>query len=128
MKIYFVFLRYSSVSLLTALIDYVVFAVAFLGSRRILLSMLLARSMAATFQFLMSYSFVFKAKQDKWLSIIKYLIVLGALTATAFSAIRACDEWLGVSPLISKVFIEGTIFIVSFLLLRDFVFAPADSD
>jgi putative flippase GtrA len=128
MKIYFVFLRFSSVSLMTAGIDYIIFALSFLFTGKVLVSMLLARLVAASFQFVMSYAFVFKDRQDKLPAIAKYGLVLCALTMLALGGIHAFDYFLGVSPLISKVIVEGLIYILSFLLLRDFVFSSADKD
>ena len=128
MKIYFVFFRYCSVSLLTAGIDYTIFAFMYLASRHILLSILLARFVAASFQFYMSYSFVFRAHENRTAAVLKYLAVLTVLTLLAYTGIYIFDALLGVSPLIAKILVEGSIFIVSFLLLRDFVFVPKESE
>lgn len=128
MKIYFVFLRFFSVSLMTAAIDYVIFALFFLMTGRVLIAMISARLLAASFQFIMSYAFVFKDRQDKLPAIGKYILVLCSLTMLALGGIHAFDYFLGVSPLISKVIVEGLIYILSFLLLRDFVFSAADKE
>lgn len=122
-KIYFVFLRFSSVSLITASIDYLVFSIMFLSSSSLLLSMIICRLVAASFQFTVSHSFVFK-KKGSWISAAqRYFVVLLLLSTLSYFGMYSAMKFLNISPLISKVFTEGTIFLLSFLLQRDFVFS-----
>jgi putative flippase GtrA len=128
MKIYFVFLRFSSVSLLTALIDYLVFSLAYTLTGQLLWAMLSGRLLAASFQFAMSFSFVFRQRQRRGRALLKYGLVLIVLTGLAYWGISSLQRYLQWTPYISKLLVEGSIFLLSFLLLRDFVFAEQESE
>ncbi len=122
MKIYFIFIRFSSVSISTAFLDYVVFSIAYFTVHNILYAMIAGRAVAATYQFLMSRTFVFKSHQPGGKALVKYGMVLVFLSVLAYTGIHLCNYFWGMSPFVAKILVEGSIFIFSFLLLREFVF------
>jgi glycosyltransferase involved in cell wall biosynthesis len=123
MRIYFVFLRFSSVSLFTALIDYLVFAAVYFMRPQVLPALILSRSVAASFQFIISQSYVFRNNSRRSSACLKYILVLLALSTASYFGIHSLHVYLGLSPYVGKVVVEGTIFLLSFMLLREFVFA-----
>ena len=74
MRIYFMLLRFSSVSLLTALLDYALFA-ALIVFFPLWLALPLARITAAVFQFVMSARYVFFARGRRWPFLLRYALV-----------------------------------------------------
>lgn len=122
MRIYFVFLRYISVSLLTALIDYLVFAAVYFMRPRVLPALILSRMVAATFQFSMSGKYVFRYHSRRSPACVKYLLVLLVLSTASYFGIHYLHTLFGLSPYAGKIVVEGTIFFLSFMLLREFVF------
>ena len=123
MKIYFVFVRFSSVSITTALIDYAAFAATYHFGDNLLAALVTGRLIGAAFQFAAAHSFVFHEK-GQWLSSsLRYLLVLLVLSTISYFGIDLARSRMGVSPLFSKWVVESVIFTISFLLQRDFVFA-----
>lgn len=114
LKIYFVFLRFSILSLATAAIDYLIFALFLLNSGSLFLSIAAARLGAGTFQFTLGKSWVFKSGNSAASEIVKYCILVVVLMMLSYSLIAPMVTYLNVSPYIAKIIAEGTIFLLSF--------------
>lgn len=121
-KIYFVFFRFCSVSLGAALLDNLTFMFMYLLSKNILVSLVLARILGATFQYLATRGFVFHSHSSIRHSLVKYLIVLFVLSALSAGGIWFLREQYSVQPILSKILIETFVFFLSFAYLRDWVF------
>ncbi len=128
MRIYFIFVRYSSISLTTALIDYVIFAVCLSIGSNLLVAMLGGRSIAAIYQYNMSRSFVFHATSQRIVAIAKYICVLVLVAMLSYTGIWTLVHHLGASPYWVKILVESVLFVLSFLLLRDFVFSKPQQE
>jgi glycosyltransferase involved in cell wall biosynthesis len=76
LKIYFVLFRYITTSLLSALIDNIIFAVTFYFSNSLISSMIFARIISGLFQFSANKSVVFKSGANIYKEAIKYILVL----------------------------------------------------
>jgi glycosyltransferase involved in cell wall biosynthesis len=122
-KIYFVFLRFSLLSLATAAIDYLVFSLSFLSSQNIFFSIVIARLLAGSFQFTFSKYWVFKSSDKIMRELLKYVLLVCALMLLSYGLITPMVLYLGFSPYISKVIAEGLIFLLSFAAQDIFVYA-----
>lgn len=114
LKIYFVFLRFSILSLASAAIDYLIFALVFLYSGSIFLSIAAARLGAGTLQFTLGKSWVFKSESGAASEIIKYCLLVAVLMTLSYGLIVPMITYLEMSPYIAKIVAEGTIFLLSF--------------
>lgn len=123
MRIYFMLLRFSSVSLLTALLDYVLFA-ALIVFLPLWLALSLARITAAVFQFVMSARYVFFAKGKRWPLFLRYVLVFVFIAFLAYGGIFLLTHHTSLPVLAAKALVETALFLVSFLLQREFVFKP----
>jgi putative flippase GtrA len=121
-KIYFVFLRFSILSLATAVIDYIIFALAFLYFHNLLLGIVLARLVAGTFQFTVGKLWVFKSSNKLISEAIKYTVLVIGLMLLSYGLITPMVIYLKLSPYISKVIAEGSIFLLSFAAQNLFVY------
>jgi glycosyltransferase involved in cell wall biosynthesis len=122
-KIYFVFLRFSILSLATAAIDYIVFALAFLYFHNLLLGIVLARLVAGIFQFTVGKFWVFKSSNKLIGEAVKYVVLVIGLMLLSYGLITPMVIYLKLSPYISKVIAEGSIFLLSFAAQNLFVYA-----
>jgi glycosyltransferase involved in cell wall biosynthesis len=113
-KIYFVFLRFSMLSLATAAIDYLVFVIAFWFLHNILIGIILARLVAGTFQFTLGKIWVFKSSNKAIGEVVKYIALVFGLMVLSYGLITPMVTYLNLSPYISKVIAEGSIFLLSF--------------
>jgi glycosyltransferase involved in cell wall biosynthesis len=121
-KIYFVFLRFSILSLATAAIDYLIFVLIFLYFHNLLLGIVLARLVAGTFQFTIGKLWVFKSSNKLIGEAIKYTVLVIGLMLLSYGLITPMVIYLKLSPYISKVIAEGSIFLLSFAAQNLFVY------
>jgi len=125
-KIYFVFLRFSMLSLATAAIDYLVFVLAFKYFHNLLLGIVLARLMAGTFQFTVGKFWVFKSSNKLINEAIKYVVLVIGLMLLSYGLITPMVIYLKLSPYIAKAIAEGSIFLLSFSAQNLFVYSTPE--
>jgi len=124
MKIYFVLLRFGSVSLLTALLDNLVFYLAYRQTGHVLASQVLGRVLAVCFNYTMVRSSVFYSHQRHKTVLPKYLLLVLASGSVSYGGIRLLGATLGMPAVPAKVLVETILFFVNFAVQRLFIFQP----
>jgi glycosyltransferase involved in cell wall biosynthesis len=124
MKIYFVLLRFGSVSLMTALLDNLVFYLAFRHSGHILGSQILARLFAVGFNYSMVRRSVFYSKQRHKAVLPKYLLLVLVSGTVSYAGIRLFSAKLSINPVSAKLMVETILFFANFAIQRMFIFKP----
>ncbi|MGA2196714.1 MAG: glycosyltransferase [Bryobacteraceae bacterium] len=124
MKIYFVLLRFGSVSLLTALLDNLIFYLAYRQGGHILASQVLGRLFAVGFNYSMVRSSVFYTHQQHRKVLPKYLLLVLASGTASYGGIRLLATTLGINPVSAKLVVETVLFFVNFTVQRLFIFKP----
>jgi len=114
MKIYFVLARFGSVSLMTALLDNLVFYLAFRHSGHVLGSQILGRLFAVGFNYSMVRSSVFYSKQRHKTVLPKYLLAVLVSGAVSYAGIRFLSARLGINPVSAKLMVETVLFFANF--------------
>ncbi len=126
MKIYFVLLRFGSVSMITALLDNLIFYLAYRRTGHVLGSQILARVFAVTFNYTMVRSSVFYSRQRHKAVLPKYLgLVVGSGTAS-YGGIRWLTASFGIGAVAAKLLVETFLFFVNFAVQRAFIFKPQE--
>ncbi|MFA6038511.1 MAG: bifunctional glycosyltransferase family 2/GtrA family protein [Legionellales bacterium] len=120
-KIYFVFLRFSSLGLITALVDLGIFTLCFMFSNTIFLSECLARGGGGLFSFVAGKHMVFKSKGKYHVELLKFFALWFTLLLTSYAMIIGAHE-LGVNVYLSKIITQTLLFLASFSIQRLFVF------
>ena len=128
LRIYFVFLRFLSLSLITAVIDYAAFAVVFTIRREILTAIVVARLIAGTFNFLANRSVVFRSRGNAASEAAKYAALVVGLMLISYALISALVNVFHFNVYVSKVLVEGTLFLASFALQNLVVFARTNTE
>ncbi len=126
LKIYYVFARFLSASMATALIDYIVFIGFHWFTGNILVSLVAARFFAGSFNFLLARNWVFHSRKRTGLELPAYVLTVAVVTMLSFGGINLLSHSLGWSVLASKLVTEGIMFSVSFLAMRLLVFREAE--
>ncbi|MGD0868213.1 MAG: glycosyltransferase [Bryobacteraceae bacterium] len=124
MKIYFVLLRFGSVSLLTALLDNLIFYLAYRHGGHILASQALGRLFAVSFNYSMVRSSVFYTHQPHRKVLPKYLLLVLASGTASYGGIRLLSTTIGINPVSAKLVVETVLFFVNFAVQRLFIFKP----
>jgi glycosyltransferase involved in cell wall biosynthesis len=128
MKIYFVLARFGSVSLMTAVLDNLVFYLAFRHTGHILGSQILARVFAVGFNYSMVRRSVFYSKQRHKTVLPKFLLLVLVSGTVSYAGIRLLSARLGINPVSAKLMVETVLFFANFAVQRMFIFKPQSSN
>ena len=120
-KIYFVFIRFAAISLLSAAIDFTLFSFMYWAKKNIFLAVLVGRVLSATFNFKLNHHMTFKSKNKLLPAAIKYAGLDSFLGLIAYSLIKFIHSF-GINVYSSKIIAEIALFILSFTIQRFFIF------
>lgn len=123
------FLKFIFSSVSSCLIDIALFALLCHIFRNndshfyLILSTVLARVISATYNYIINYVIVFRSKESKAKSAIKY-IILACIQMLASAALVTLFCWIfkGLYEVIIKVFVDTFLFFVSYYIQRKIVF------
>ena len=126
LRIFWVIVRFSLVSLTSFSIDIVLFAVLHYFTNAILFSTYAARISSGSFNFFCNRHVVFRSGERRSLvGEIAGYASLALLIATASGlAVQALSEWLQWSPTIVKIGVDLCLFFLSFAVQRYVIFRP----
>jgi glycosyltransferase involved in cell wall biosynthesis len=122
LRVYFVFLRFVGVSITTAAIDFSIFTIAYLASRDILSSTMLARVIAGLYNFAANRTFAFRSRGDVKQEAARYIALVAALMSVSYGLVTTLMAVAGTSVYVSKLLAEGALFGASFALQNLVVF------
>jgi len=123
MKIYFVLLRFTSASLLTAALDNLVFYLAYRQTGWILESQILGRMLAVAFNYWMVRTSVFYSRERHRTVLPKYLALVVCSGTASYGGIRLLAA-RGMYPVAAKLLVETGLFFVNFAVQRSVIFRP----
>lgn len=124
MRIYFVLFRYLIASLLTAVVDNAVFAVAFLIHPGILAAMVAGRIVAGLFNYFMNRSAVFMSRTAIRQSMPRYLLLVVFSGSIGYALIRTAVDMNLCGAIVAKLVVESVLFVFNFAVQKVFVFPP----
>ena len=122
MRIYFLLFRFGALSLLTAVLDNVVFVLTFGSTGSIAQSQIAARLCAMMFNYLGARRMVFHSQQRHAVVLPKYILLVLANGLISYAFIRWLHDVLGWHVVPAKLVAEGLLFAANFVLQRDIVF------
>jgi glycosyltransferase involved in cell wall biosynthesis len=122
MRISFVLFRFSTLSLLTAVVDNLVFFIAYRSTASILASQAMGRLVAVLFNYGLARRAVFLSRQRHRTVFPRYILLVICSGAVSYGLIRLLTHELGMNAILAKVSAELLLFIANFALQRDFVF------
>lgn len=127
MRIYFVLLRFASVSMATALLDNSVFGVAYWMTSSLAISQVLGRIVAVAFNYVAVKRAVFFSKQSHTEAFVKYLSLVVVSGVMSYSLIRLVTAVLPIQVIPAKILVESLLFFFNFAIERDWVFKGNES-
>ncbi|WP_421853410.1 glycosyltransferase family 2 protein [Marinomonas sp.] len=125
LRIYFVLLRYGASSLITALVDFIIFSISLSMGSTILNANLISRTASIFVQFCLLNKMVFltKAKVFTFLLFVLYVYSMGILSSWLQVEL---SNYVDSSQLISKLVVEFFLFFINFTFLKYFLFYRKD--
>jgi glycosyltransferase involved in cell wall biosynthesis/SAM-dependent methyltransferase len=127
MRIYFVLLRFSMVSLLTAILDNLVFYVAYQWTASVLEAQVVGRAAAVLFNYNAARRAVFLSDERHRRLLPKYLLLVLTSGAVSYSLIGLLRSALPVGVIWAKLMAETALFLANFVIQRDLVFTKRQS-
>lgn len=122
-KIYFVFLRYLTVSISSFVLDYFVFLCAlFLFTASPWILHAVTRILTSSVNFYWNKKYVFKSKEKFSSEIIKYFESTAFILITSTIFIYGLIQYINIDPVLAKPLADSAAFLFSFALLRSWVF------
>jgi putative flippase GtrA len=125
LKITFVLLRFSSVSLVTALIDNTVFILAFKATGNIITAQAAARTAATCFNYPAGRRAVFLSDGKHRVLLPRYLALVAVMGMLSYFLMNFILNPAIHNIYFSKILGEGMLFVLSFVIQRDVVFSRA---
>lgn len=122
MKIYFVLLRFSSVSLMTAALDTLVFYLAYRRLGNVAASQALGRLVAVAFNYSMVRRAVFFSNLRHASVLPEYLLLVCLSGITSYAGIQFLNSRFHIQLLLAKLLVETLLFFANFAIQRDFIF------
>ncbi len=127
MKIYFVLLRFGSVSFASALLDNLVFILTVHRLGSVLGAQVLGRAFSVTFNYSMVRRSVFYSRQGHQAVLPKYLALTVVSGACSYAGIEFLSRRFAVPVVAAKLAVETFLFFVNFAVQRLFIFRPRES-
>jgi putative flippase GtrA len=127
MRIYFLLLRFSVLSLCTAVLDNAVFAIAFSQTGDIARSQVAARLVAMVFNYVGARRTVFHSQQPHTKVLPKYIALVALNGLVSYALIQFLHLTFGVHAVPAKLCAEGLLFIANFAIQRDLVFTRREN-
>jgi len=125
MKIYFVLLRFSSVSLLSAALDSLLFYLAYRRLGNLALSQVIGRVVSVAFNYSMVRRAVFFSRLRHASALPKYLLLVCLSGSASYLGIQFLNSRFHIQALAAKLFVETLLFFANFAIQRDFIFGKS---
>lgn len=131
-RIYSVFLKYILSSLSSAVLDIALFAISvrFLSSilpkSYILVSTIFARLISTLFNYKINSNKVFNKKNLKKGSFYRYITLATVQMFASAALVLFISQFFKWNPTLTKVFVDGILFFISFVIQRELVFVTED--
>ena len=122
MRIYFLLLRFTVLSVLTALLDNLIFALSLSYTGSIARSQFLGRLVAMVFNYAGARGAVFHSRQRHVVVLPKYVALVAVNGLLSYALLEFLHLRLGLRAIPAKLIAEGILFIANFAIQRDFVF------
>lgn len=123
MRVYFVFIRYSSVSFISVFIDYFIFFLISTSGFPLWVSIAGGRLAAVFIAFGLSKKLVFRSEGKVIWEFVRYISVLVIFAVIVYYAIQALNHTFGINIFIAKIISESILFFIGFILSNVFIFA-----
>lgn len=122
LRVYFVFLRFSTLGLVTATVDFSTFIACYWVTSNILLSMIIAGIFAGAVSFVLNRTLVFLSPKPVSSALPKYVLLAIAQRAVAYALLTSMVVFLDINVYASKLLAETILVLASFSIQRLFIF------
>jgi glycosyltransferase involved in cell wall biosynthesis len=122
MRVYFVFLRFAAVSMITAGIDNTVFLLLHHWWPSVIGCQFASRTVAGGFNYSANKMEVFRSGTRNTIALPRYCSLVAAQGLVSYFLFTNLSRLLEIDVVIAKILVETALFFVSFMVQREFVF------
>ena len=122
-RIYFVLFRFIISAILTITLDFIIFSLCLFFNFKLSVCILISRAVAGNLNYFLNKKVVFFSKEKNITSFFMYWTLVGIFGCIAYWGIYYLTTVFFLSTILSKLLIEGLLFLASFTIQRDFIFA-----
>ncbi len=124
-RIYCVILKYSLASLLSALIDFIVFTILIKNRFGVLSATYMARVCSAIINFGVNRNIVFKYKKNLTMQLIKYVILLFVSGTVSGLCVTFLASQMEINRIILKTIVEIMLYFVNYYVQETYIFSSS---
>jgi putative flippase GtrA len=121
MRIYFLLIRFFLSSIAASVVDFGAFSILTAGGASLSTAVVVSRAVSATFNYLVNRKIVFRDTQNLLFAGLKYWVLVVVILAMSYLGTEFLFR-LGLNLYLSKLSVDGSLFVFSFLVQRDLVF------
>jgi len=121
-RIYKEILKFSASSLISFVVDYILFSVLSFTPLGTPLANVIARVISSVVNFTINKKFVFKSKGNLLRSALKYFLLAAAILVGNTLVLYLFTDVLHVFPMVAKIITEVLFFMINWVIQRRFVF------
>jgi glycosyltransferase involved in cell wall biosynthesis len=127
-KIYFIFLRYSFASLISAGLDLLLFFIVFHLTHDILLSTVAARVISSVINFVLNKKLIFKSSGKFYKEIVHYTLLALFSIVLSYALVSALYHGIKLNIYASKILADTVIFLFNFFVQKLLIFKKNPTD
>ncbi|MCO5142606.1 MAG: GtrA family protein [Oligoflexia bacterium] len=117
-----VFAKFSLVSLITSITDYLCFIAIYYACSNLLLSLIVARIIAIGINYLGNKFFSFKNNKQAYETLPLFVTLCILQLLATYGLILLLDHYLSTNIYIARLISDGALFILSFIVQKKFIF------
>ncbi|MFC6644608.1 GtrA family protein [Granulicella cerasi] len=127
MRIYFVLARFYFSSILAAVLDLLLFALAYEATKNLALSIVIGRT-SSLLNFLLNRSFVFHNRGSVANSLLRYYALAACIAGLSYGLLWLLTHQAHWNIFVAKLCVDTPLSLVSFAVQRTFIFRRANRD
>lgn len=120
-RVYKEIIKFSLSSIISFIMDYLLFIILFFATNKLILSNIIARVVSATFNYSMNRTLVFNKNKSVY-TLTKYFILATIILILNTTILNIFVEVLLLNPMLSKIITEILLFIFSYTIQKNFIF------
>lgn len=120
-RIYREIMKFSASSLISFVVDYVLFCLLSALTGSLVFANIFARIVSGTANFTLNRKFVFKSQSKTALDALKYIALAGVVLLCNTLVLKILTR-LGIQAYVAKILTEGVLFIFNYFMQHSFVF------
>lgn len=121
-RVYFVFMRYLSTSLLATLIDYMIFAILYFFGEQLFVAVTVGRLISSYYRYYFNKKYVFKSAKYKWREALLYSLLTVQFLIMSFILTVYMRDYMELTPYYGKIIADISLFLLSFCSQQTLIF------